>query len=448
MIPMTEKLSEETLEKLVDYALKKGASDASIKASRSNEFSYGVCMGRPEKLERADSLGVSIRLYKGQKKQSIQATHLDADMLKERIDNALVTMDHLPEDPYIGLASKDQILKEIPNLNDLEICDENDPDEKLLMDILNETEKAALSHDKVTNSKGGSIGWERYNTVLVASNGFSGSLEGTSGSFYIQPIAGEKDTMQVDYDYSHAIYFDDLKSAEEVGKKAAEKVTSRLNPKKVKTGTYPIYFDRDIAGSIFSHFISAIQGHNIARGVSFLKNKKGEKLFNNGITLIDDPFKKRGLGTSPFDSEGMGFETLNLIENGVFNHWLLDLVSMRKLGLNDYDPRFLRGTGSTTNLSLVPSDLSRNDLFKKFGNGLLITDLMSRPDTLVNGDYSVGASGFWIEDGEIAYPVHEATVSGNMIDMFANLERANDITTDKKNNFPTLYLGALSVGGE
>lgn len=444
---MSHTMSLETLDKIVEYALEKGASDARVKASRSNEFTYGICNGRPEKLERSDNLGVSIRLYKGKKKQAIQATHLNIDMLKSSIDDALATMDHLPEDPYIGLASPDQIVKQDEMPSDLDICDTQDPDEEELMAMLEQVEESALENKLVTNSKGGSIGWERYNTYLVMSNGFRGSYEGTSGSFYIQPIAGEKDNMQVDYDYSHAIHFKDLKDPAAVGQKAAEKVVSRLNPQKIKTGTYPVYFDADIAGSIFSHFLSAISGSNIARGVSFLKNKKGEKLFKDNITLRDDPFKKRGFGSRPFDSEGMGFKQINLIENGVFNNWLLDLTSARKLEMEDDTSGFLRGSGQTTNLTLDAGKHSQEELFKEFGDGFLVTDLMSRPNSLVNGDYSVGASGFWIENGKIAYPVHEMTVSANLIDIFAALTPANDLTTDKKDNFPTIYLGNLSVGG-
>lgn len=433
------------LKDCLDYALSKGASDASIKSATTKAFSYGVRMGEPETLERSESTALMIRLYKGQKKQVIRASNFDFDALKGMIDDTLPLMHALPEDPYVGLASKDQILKDIPNLD---IADPSEPDEKAMMAMMNEAEKAALAHEKVTNSKGGEIAWERFSTALVASNGFEGSFEGTSASYYLQPVAGAKDGMQVDFDYSQAVYFDDLKNPEEVGRRAAEKVAAKLNPRKVKTGSYPVFFDRDIAGTIFSHLMEAISGDNIARGISFLKNSMGEQLFADNITLYDEPFKARGLGTRPFDGEGMGFTPLEFIKDGILQYWLMDLGAARKLDMVDAPHQPLRGTGSTTNLRLNTGDLSPAEFFKKIGTGFLATDLMSRPKSLVNGDYSVGASGFWIENGEIAYPVHEATISGNLRDMFKALQPANDITTDQRHNYPTIYLGELSLGGE
>ena len=258
------------MEKILNYALSKGATEADIKLAKTKSVSFATRLAKPESVERSESHAVTVRLLKGKKKQSITSTQLDESLLERMIDDALETIDHLPEDPYSGLASNDQILTQIPSLD---ICDPKDPDDETLMDMVKQCEQTALNHADITNSKGGQIGWDRFELFMVSSNGFKGSYASTDGGFYVQPVAGNGDNMQVSYDQTNAIYFDDLKTPQDVGDKAAEKTIAKLNPKKVKTGSYPVLFDRDISASLIGHLISAISGPNIAKGVSFLKDK-------------------------------------------------------------------------------------------------------------------------------------------------------------------------------
>lgn len=431
------------MEKILDYALSQGATQADIKMAQTKSVSFATRMAKPESVERSESHAVTVRLLKGKKKQSITSTQLDDALLKRMIDDALETIDHLPEDPYAGLADESQILKDIPTLD---ICDPKDPSEDILMEMVKQCEESALSHADITNSKGGHIGWDRFNMFMVSSNGFKGSYTSTDGGFYVQPVAGKGDNMQVSYDQTNAIYFDDLKTPQDVGNKAAEKTIAKLNPKKVKTGSYPVLFDNEISSSLIGHLINAISGPNIAKGVSFLKDKLGEKLFDFPIHIHDDPQKPRGLGSRPFDGEGFALKPMDIIKDGVLQTWLMDLVSARKL--NQLDHPHLRGKASTTNITLAPGPKSRDEMIAQMGTGFIVNSLMSRPDSLANGDYSVGASGFWVENGAIAYPVHEVTLSGNLIEMFKGMEPASDITEDKKTNAPSLLIQSMTVGGE
>lgn len=434
---------------LLDHALKNGATDCDVKVAQAKSFAYDQRLGTPESLERAESNGITIRLFKGQKKQTLSSTQHDIETLKNQINAALETLDLLPEDPYCGLANGDQIAKNISqkDIDSLELADAHVIDEAILIDLAKRTEAAALSHNLVENSKGAGVSFDESEIHILSSNGFKGSYKNTHYGLYVQPIAGNGETMQVDYDYTGAAHFEDLKSPEDVGIKAAEKTAAKLNPRKVKTGTYPVFYDAGISGSLFGQLIDAIAGRNIARGISFLKDKKGEQLFEKtALHLYDNPHKKRGLGSKPFDGEGFALKQLDLIKDGVLTNWIWGLNSARQCDALD-DPN-LRGSGITTNLTIAPGEKTKQALFKEIGTGFLATSLMSSPNSLANGDYSVGASGFWIENGIIAYPVHEVTLSSNLIDMFKNMVVANDLTTDKRHNYPTVLIPSMTVGGE
>lgn len=434
-----------SLEPFIDHALGLGATEADIKYGAQENLTYGQRMGQAESIERANSIGLTIRLYKGKKKQSISTNHFNEAHIKDLISETLETIDHLPEDPYCGLASPDQILQgEIPNLS---LSDPYEPSEEELIHLIDSAEKASLKEGAVNNTRGAKISWSRNRYHHISSNGFNNSYEKTHSSFYLQPIAQSEQGMQIAHDYTHSLFFNDLRDPEDVGLTAARKAANKLNPKRVKTGQYPVIFHHDISSSLLELFMSAISGSNIARGVSFLKNSLHEKICDYPLTLKDTPHLQKGLGSKPFDSEGFALSELTFLKEGVLSHWNLGLTAARQLDLLN-NPKFpVRGTGSTTNLHLEAGQQSLEDMMRDKNEGLLIDNIMSHPNSLVNGDYSVGASGFYFKGGDIQYPVNEITISGNLKDMLKAMIPASDLSRESSTIAPSLFVGTMSVGG-
>ncbi len=434
-----------SLEPLIDYALKQGATAGDIKHIKQESLSYGQRMGVAESIERATSIGLTIRLYKGQRKQTINTNDFNETRIKDLISQTLETLDHLPEDPYCGLAQKDQILQ--GTALDLDLADPQEPNEKTLIKVIDRAEKASLEEKAVQNTRGAKISWSRNSYHHVSSNGFNNHYQKTHSSFYLQPIASSESGMQIAHDYTHSLFFDQLRNPEEVGHKAAQKAVAKLNPQRVKTGHYPVIFHHDISASLMGLFMDAISGTNIARGVSFLKNSLHEKICDYPITLTDKPHIQKGLGSKPFDGEGFNLSDLTFLKEGVLSHWNLGLTSARQLGLINDPKTPLRGTGSITNLHMGAGSISLDEMIKDQDEGLLIDNIMSHPNSLVNGDYSVGASGFYFKNGLIQYPVNEITISGNLKDMFKAMIPASDLSSESATIAPSLYVGEMSVGG-
>ncbi|MCF8470924.1 MAG: TldD/PmbA family protein, partial [Parvibaculum sp.] len=293
--------------------------------------------------------------------------------------------------------------------------------------------------------------WGRSGVALATSAGFAGSYAGTAWSFSCSVLAGDGTTMERDYDFSSARHGSDLASATHIGRMAGEKAVRRLHPRKVKSQSVPIVFDPRVSGGVIGHFANAISGAAIARGTSFLKSELEKPVFASGISIIDDPHMIRGLRSKPFDGEGVKNSRLQLIEDGRLTTWLLDTASARQLGLTTTG-RAARGTGgppspSTTNLYMEAGCLSVRDLLAGIKQGLYITEMIGMGINGVTGDYSRGASGFWIENGEIAYPVSEITVAGNLKDMFLNLTPADDLEFRYGTNAPTLRIEGMTVAG-
>jgi PmbA protein len=267
----------------------------------------------------------------------------------------------------------------------------------------------------------------------------------------MQAIAGEGTAMETDYDFSSALHAADLDDPDKIGRTAGEKAVARLNPRKVSTKKVPVIFDWSIAGSLIGHLVSAINGAAIARKTSFLKDKLGERLFAEGINIIDDPLRVRGLRSRPFDAEGVAGRRMALVDDGVLKTWLLDSATARELGMasTGHAQRSASSTPSPgpTNLHLEPGKLSPQELMKDIGEGFYITDLIGSGANMVTGDYSRGAAGFWIENGERTYPVSEVTIAGNMLDMFRSLSPANDLQFRYGTNAPTVRLEGLTIAG-
>ncbi|MFP6743950.1 MAG: metallopeptidase TldD-related protein, partial [Alphaproteobacteria bacterium] len=312
-------------------------------------------------------------------------------------------------------------------------------------------EDAARSVDGVSNSEGAEAGWSRSKVALAASNGFAGAYAVSNHSVSASVIAGQGTAMERDYDYTVARFAADLDDAVVVGRRAGERAVRRLNPRKASSGQVPLVYDWRVSGGLLGHLAGAITGPSVARGTSFLKDRLGEAVFATGVTITDDPRRLRGLRSKVFDGEGVATEARDIIADGVLTTWLLDSRSARQLGLATTG-HATRGTSSppspsATNLILAPGDQTPEQMIADIDQGFLITELIGMGVNGITGDYSRGAAGYWIENGEIAYPVSEVTVAGNLKDMFAALVPANDLVLRAGIDAPTICIDGMTVAG-
>lgn len=440
----TSKLEEQAVS-LVEAAKAAGADAADAIAVTGTSLSVSVRDGKVEGTDRSEGNDVTLRVFLGKRVASISSNANDdpAALAERAVQMAKVT----PEDPFAGLAEQDRLLKKLP---DLDLLDPREVNAQELTDVALATEEAALAVEGVAKSGGAGASWGLSGLVLATSHGFLGAYQRSRSGFSMTAIAGEGTGMERDYEFDSRTYWEDLMSPEEVGRIAGERTVRRLNPRQIKTQKAPVVYEPRTARSLLGHFAGAINGAAIARGTSFLKDKMGEQVFAKGITISDDPFKPRGGSTAPFDAEGTGAEYLDMVEDGVLKHWFLDGYAARELGLTSNGRARRSGSAtspSATNLTLTAGDKAPEEILREIGEGLLITDLIGHGANGVTGDYSRGASGFWIENGEIAYPVSEITIAGNMKDMFLNLTPASDLDDRYAVATPTVVIEGLTIAG-
>lgn len=433
---------------LIDQAKSAGAEACDVVGTRAQSLTLTTHREKREKVERAESMEIGLRVLVGKRQASLSTTDLSRPALDALVERALSMVKVMPEDPYCGLAEPDQLAKIIPNLA---TYDDYEPTPDALSDLAQAAESAALSVPGVTNTEGGQASWNATEIYLLTSHGFEGHRKKSNFGIAASVIAQKDDSMEVSYDYTSAVFHSDLKSPQEIGESAGRKTVARLNPRKLKTGNYPIFFAPRMAATLLSHLVQGINGANIANGTSFLKDKMGETLFNHAIQIIDDPLRARGFASRAFDGEGLPTAKRAIIENGVLKTWLLNLRAARQLGLHSTGHAVRIGT---TPPSIAPSNLylesglfSPAALYKETGPGVLITDLMGRGFNETTGDYSVGASGFWIENGQIAYPVSEITIAGNLLEMFKTLTPANDLAFEDATSAPTVRIETMTIAG-
>jgi PmbA protein len=435
-------------ERLVAAARRAGADAADALAARSISLSVEVRDGTVEESERSESDNVGLRVLVGQR-QAVVSTN---DILREGVDmlaeRAVAMARATPEDRFAGLADPDLLAR---SFADLDLLDPDLPSVAHLEEVAKTTEAAGLAIKGVSKSGGASASSGIGGVVLVTSHGFTGAYLGSNHGLSMQAIAGEGTAMESDYDFSSAIHAADLDAAEKIGRTAGERAVKRLNPRKAPSGRLPIVFDRRVAGSLVGHLASAINGSAIARRTSFLRERLGDKLFANGIVIIDDPLRPRGLRSHPFDGEGVTVKKRALIENGVLKTWLLDCATARELGLVTTG-HAQRGVSSTpspapSNLHLEPGPMTPEELTADIEKGFYVTDLIGMGVNLVTGDYSRGAAGFWIENGKCTYPVSEVTIAGHLNEIFLNLTPANDLEFRFGANAPTTRIEGLTLAG-
>ena len=445
---MTKPDLHDTLDRLIRAARQAGADAADAIVVENVANGVSCRLGKLEDVERAESTELGLRVFVGRRVAFVSSSDISPKGLAELPERAVAMARLAPEDKYAGLAPKELLATTYP---DLDIADTAEPSTEFLIESARAIEGAAMAVKGVTNSEGGGASYSRTAIALATSEGFNGSYAATGHGIGVSVIAGEGTGMERDDDSASARHLADLESAEAVGRRAGEKAVARLNPRKVKSQSVPVVYDPRAANGLVSHFAGAISGAAIARGVSFLKDRMGEQIFAKGVSIIDDPHRLRGQRSKPFDAEGVRNRRWSLIEDGVLKTWLLDSASARQLGLTTTGHAG-RGTSgppspSTTNLYMAPGKLSRDTLLEDIREGFYVTELLGMGVNGVTGDYSRGASGFWIENGKLAYPVSEVTIAGNLKDMFLNLTPANDLVFRYGINAPTVRVEGMTLAG-
>ena len=403
---------------------------------------------RVESVERSEGRDLGLRVLIGQSQAIVSASRFEAADLEAIAERAVDMAKAAPPDPFAGLADPGDIAREVPTLD---LADEASPTADDLLGLAREAEAAGLAIAGVTKSSGASASASRRAIVLLASNGFAGSYARTGYGISASLIAGSGTAMERDYDYTAAVHFADLEPAQRIGRSAGERTVRRLGARKAASQRVAVVFDKRVAGGLLGHLAQAILGSAITRATSFLKDRRGEKLFKPGTSVIDDARLPRGRASRPFDGEGLPTGRLAVVEDGVLKTWLLDCRSARQLGLHSTG-HASRGVGgppspAPTNLYIEAGTISPEALISTIDRGLLVTELMGAGVNLVTGDYSRGAAGFWIENGKIAYPVSEITIAGNLIDMFSTLTPASDLELRSTINAPTSLVGEMTVAG-
>jgi PmbA protein len=435
-------------QRLVEAARRAGADAADAIAVRGVSLGIEVRDGRVEESERSEGDDVGLRVLVGQRQAVVSTNDVSRDGIAKLAERAVAMARVAPEDKYVGLADPSLLARDLP---ELDLLDPEIPSTSELERRACEAEAAALAVKGVTRSGGASASAGIGGMVLVTSSGFHGAYLRSNQSISTTAISGEGTTMERDYDFTSSPHAADLYSPERVGRSAGERAVARANPRKVETCQVPVVFDPRVSGSLVGHLVSAINGASIARKTSFLKDKLGARLFADTICIIDDPLRLRGLRSQPFDAEGVSVKKLAIIDRGVLTSWLLDCSTARELGLATTGHAH-RGVSSPPvpgpyNLHLKAGEVTPAALMSDIRRGFYVTDLIGSGVNGVTGDYSRGASGFWIENGRITYPVSEVTIAGHLLQMFKALAAANDLEFRYGINAPTLRIEGLTLGG-
>jgi PmbA protein len=438
MIKDQEYLSEKA-SYCLDVAKKLGASDTSVVVGNSISETVNFRNQKLDESNRSDNLAVNITTYIGKKKSSISSSNLLKENLDTLIEKCVETTKNTPEDEFNSLPDKDLLAKEV---KDLDLFDETNIKNENKIEYLTRLESSASNNKKIVNTES-SFTQDKSNFILANSDGFSKGYKSSSYTASSVVVAKDDKSMERDYEYTSRCHFKDIKDAEELGKSAAEQTVRKLSPKKIESEKISLIFDKRIAKGILSTFAGAISSSAISRGTSFLKDKINQKLFPDGINILDKPDILKGLGSRSFDSEGVKTNTLKLVEQGVLKHYLIDTYNGKKLNQKSNGR-----CGGTSNLYFDNGNISYEDLLNFKSKCLYITETIGHGSNIVTGDYSVGATGYLIENGEFKYPINEITIAGNFIDMFKNITLANDLEFEYATNSPTMMIEGMVVAGK
>ena len=438
MIKDNEYLSEKA-SYCLDLAKKLGATDSSVFVSNSISETVNFRNKKLDESNRSDNLAIGITTYIGKKKSSISSSNLLNDNLSTLIEKCIETTKNTPEDEFNSLPDKDLLAKEVKDLN---LYDDTHLKNENKIEYLTKLEDSASSNNKIINTES-SFTEDKSNFILANSDGFCEGYKNSSFMASSVTIAKDDKSMERDYEYTSKCHLKDIKDAEILGKLAAEQTIKKLSPKKIGSEKISLIFDKRIAKGILSTFAAAIASSVISRGTSFLKDKINQKIFSDKINVFDKPDILKGLGSRSFDSEGVKTNTLKLIEEGVLKHYLIDTYNGKKL-----NKRSNGRCGGTSNLYFDNGSISCKDLLNSNSKCLYITETIGHGSNIVTGDYSVGATGFLIENGQFKYPINEITIAGNFKDMFQNITLADDLEFEYSTNSPTMMIEDMVVAGK
>jgi PmbA protein len=436
---------------LLKAAKANGADAADAIAVTGTSVSIDVRAGALEHAERSEGVDIGLRVFVGQKQACVSASDVRDETLQTIAEHAVAMAKFSPDDPYIGLAESDQLATN-RDCSELEMFDPTDePAATELEDDARRAEAAALACKGISQVQSASAGYGRRQVHMAATNGFEGGYERSDRALSCVAIAGTGSDMERDYFGDSRIFQSDLMSAEDIGLRAAQNTLARVGARKPKTGTFAVLFDERISSTLLGHLLAAVNGGAVARGSSWLRDNLGKMVLPESLSVTERPHRKRTSGSRLFDAEGLPTRERAIVENGILMGWTLDLATARQLGQSS-TANAARGVGSPpspapTNVSLTQGNQSREALLKDMGTGLLVTSLIGSSINPTTGDYSRGASGFWIENGEIAYPVNECTIAGNLHDMLKSIIPANDARTHLSRVVPSLLVGSMTIAG-
>ncbi|WP_203073167.1 TldD/PmbA family protein [Falsiroseomonas ponticola] len=438
----------EVLADLVAAAKRAGADSADALHVQNASLSVSRRLGKIEQLERSEGFDLGLRVFVGKRQAIVSTTVADPKGFAALAERAVAMAKVVPEDPFGGLADRFDPPRDA---GPLDLDDPGEPSAEELIARAAAAEETALAIPGVTNSEGADASWGRVRVALATSAGFAGAYARSSHGISCTALAGSGTAMERDYDFSSVVHLEDLDDPVAIGRRAAERALARLNPVRAKTARVPVVFDPRVSSSILGHLLGAINGASVARGTSFLAGRVGTQVLAKGLTVKDDPLRRRGLRSRPFDGEGMAGTPRAIVEDGVLTTFIMDWRSARQLGLESTG-HASRGTGgppgpAASNLWLEAGSLTPAALMADIKEGLYVTDLIGMGVNGVTGDYSRGAAGFMIRDGALAEPVSEITIAGNLKDIFLNLTAANDLVFRRGTDAPTLRIEGLTLAG-
>jgi len=449
---LTKPSLSDLTQSLLEAAKRAGAPAADAIAVDGRSVAIDVREGRLEQAERSEGVEIGLRVLLGGKQACVSASDISARTFEEMAQRAIAMAREAPEDPFIGLADPSQ-LTDRRDADGMELADPSaEPSAEALQSDALEAEAAALGVDGVAQVQSASAAYSYRRVHVAASNGFAGGYDRSSRVVSAVAISGEGLGMERDWAAESRIFQSDLPSAQEIGRLAGERAAARANPRRPKTGAYPVLIDERVSGSLIGHLLSAVNGQAICRGASWLRDALDDQVLPEGLSLIEEPHRKRVSGSRPFDAEGLATARRAIVENGVLKSWTLDLACARKLGLQS-TANASRGTSSPPspgigNVTLTQGDKTREELMAEMGTGLLVTSFIGATINPNTGDYSRGASGYWVENGEPVYPVNECTIAGNLRDMLRSIRPANDARMHLSHIVPSLLLEGMTLAGD
>ena len=440
---------EETAQNIIDLTLKAGASDCDVVLAKSHGKSISCRFQKIEDLDESNEKTIGIRALVDQRQSFVSSSDIETKNVDKLVSKCVEMAKLAPIDDTAVLGDSSMFEHKA---TDLDLFESEEVNTETLINAVKECEDAALSVKGITNSEGAGASYSKGEFYLATSNGFHGGYQSSSSSVSCSVLAGQGQEMERDYEYAVKRHSSDLPSAKEIGLSAAKKTLKRLNAKKISSAKLPVVFDKRISNDLLGYLASSISGTSIARGTSFLKDSLGKQIFNKDVTIIDDPAIKRGLGSRPFDGEGIKVNKRELVTNGKLNTWILNTSTAKKLGLKSTG-NASRSVGSppgvsTSNLYMTNGLKTYDDILSSINYGFYATELIGMGVNLVTGDYSMGASGMLIQNGEITHAVSEVTIASNLKEIFMNLSAANDLEFKYRSNAPTVFIESMTLAGK